>query len=285
MRVNPHMIPFKKMNGLGNDFVVMDARVTPFNLTVPQIVAVADRRRGIGFDQMLVMKPSDKADFFMVVINSDGTTDTTCGNGARCVARLWLDENKKDSCTIETVVGVIAAVRAGDNIRINMGEPREGWQNMPLAEERDVKNIVFAELPDLPPAITSSIGLPHTVFFVPDAEKIDLETYGPKIELHPLFPKRTNVEFCHIVSPHHIRMRVWERGSGITEACGSGACCVLIAAVQRGLVQDWAEIQMDGGSLHIEWRPKENGGDNCVYMTGPTQLSFEGVMFPGMFDR
>ncbi len=268
------------MNGLGNDFVVIDARVQPFTLTVPQIVAIADRRRGVGFDQMLVMQPSDKADFFMTVINSDGTTDTVCGNGTRCVAWLFMDETGRDKVAIDTIGGVVYAEAAGDRVRVNMGQPRTAWQDMPLSEPRDLLNITFPEFPELPPAVIASVGLPHTVFFVPDAEKIALETFGPQIEMHPLFPKRTNVEFCHIINPHKIRMRVWERGSGVTQACGSGACCVLIAAVQRGLVQDYAEIVMDGGSLHIEWRKD----DNCVYMIGPTQLSFSGVLEPGLLN-
>lgn len=275
------MIPFKKMNGLGNDFVVLDARKSPIELTPEQIVAVADRKRGVGFDQILVMEPSDKADFFMRVINSDGTTDTVCGNGTRCVAQLFMDETGRKEVAIDTIGGVVYAEQAGDLVRVNMGQPRTRWQDMPLAEERDIFNLNFPEFPELPAGIVASIGLPHTVFFVENAEKVDVAGLGSKLEVHPLFPQRTNVEFCHIVNSHHIRMRVWERGAGITEACGSGACSVLVAAVQRGLVQDWAEIQMDGGSLHIEWRKS----DNCVYMTGPTAIAFSGFLDPSLLSN
>ena len=272
------MIPFKKMNGLGNDFVVIDARTVPFSLTTEQIVAVADRKRGVGFDQMLVLKPSDVADFFMVVINADGTTDTVCGNGTRCVAQLFMDETGRKAVAIETIAGVVYAEKYDAMVRVNMGHPKTAWQDMPMGEPRDVLHVAFPEFPELPSAVVTSMGIPHTVFFVPDAENIALDYFGPVLETHPLFPQRTNVEFCHLISSNKIRMRVWERGSGITQACGSGACCVLVAAVQRGLVKDHAEIVMDGGSLHIEWR----NIDGCVYMTGPTQLSFSGVLEPGL---
>jgi len=274
------MIPFKKMNGLGNDFVVIDARATPFTLSTAQIIAIADRKRGVGFDQMLVMKPSNKADFFMVVINADGTTDTVCGNGTRCVARLFMDETGRKDAAIDTVAGVVYAESIGDLVRVNMGQPRTAWQDMPIVEPRDVLNVSFPEFTELPSAVVTSMGIPHTVFFVPNAETVAVDYFGPKLETHPLFPQRTNVEFCHLIGENKIRMRVWERGAGITQACGSGACCVLVAAVQRGLVQDHAEIVMDGGSLHIEWHK----GDNCVYMTGPTQLSFSGILEPGLLD-
>lgn len=268
------------MHGLGNDFVVLDARAKPIELTPAQIVAIADRKRGVGFDQILVMEPSEHADFFMRVINSDGTTDTVCGNGTRCVARLFFDETGRDQVAVDTIGGIVHAQAAGDLVRVNMGQPRTTWQDMPLAEARDVTNLIFPEFPQLPHGIVASIGLPHTVFFVEDAEKVDVAGLGSKLEVHQLFPQRTNVEFCHVIGPHHIRMRVWERGAGITDACGSGACCVLVAAVQRGLVEDWAEIQMDGGSLHIEWRKS----DNCVYMTGPTAAAFSGVLDPGLLN-
>lgn len=274
------MIPFKKMNGLGNDFVVLDARQKRITLVPQQIVAMADRKRGVGFDQILVMEPSDKADFFMKVINSDGTTDTVCGNGTRCVARLFFEETGKDKVAIDTIGGVVYAEEAGDLVRVNMGQPRTKWQDMPIAKDVDFKNMKFEEFPELPPAIVASVGLPHTVFFVEDAEKVDVAGLGAPLEMHPMFPQRTNVEFCHVVNDHKIRMRVWERGVGITEACGSGACSVLVAAVQRGLVQDWAEIQMDGGSLHIEWRKD----DNCVYMTGPTGIAFSGFLDPSLLS-
>ncbi|HCM84092.1 MAG TPA: diaminopimelate epimerase [Alphaproteobacteria bacterium] len=274
------MIPFKKMHGLGNDFVVLDARKNSIELTSKQIVAIADRRRGVGFDQILVMEPSGHADFFMKVINSDGTTDTVCGNGTRCVARLFFEETGKDKVVIDTIGGVVYAEEAGDLVRVNMGQPRTNWQEMPIAKDVDFKNLKFEEFPELPPAIVASVGLPHTVFFIKDAEAVDVAGLGSKLEVHTMFPQRTNVEFCHIVGPHHIRMRVWERGSGVTEACGSGACSVLVAAVQRGLVKDWAEIQMDGGSLHIEWRKD----DNCVYMTGPAAHAFSGFLDPSLLS-
>ncbi len=270
-------IPFKKMHGLGNDFVVIDARAENIPLTPAQSRAIADRKRGIGCDQLLVMKPASNqsADFFMEVINSDGTVDSICGNGTRCVARLFMDETGRNTAKIETGAGIlIAEDNNGNAVCVNMGQPQFTDAIIPMAGTHDTSNVTFNEFPELPSAVVVNMGNPHTVFFVPDAEAVDLAAIGPHLENHVFFPKRTNVEFCHIIDAHKIRMRVWERGTGITEACGSGASSVLVAAVRRGLVKDYAEIVLDGGNLHIEWRDS----DNCVYMTGPTAFAFDGVI-------
>ena len=243
-------LPFYKMHGLGNDFVVVDARETEFNLTPEQIVRIADRKRGVGFDQMLVIGPakSAAADAFMHVINSDGTSDTICGNGTRCVAAFLMNEAGSDKIIIETLSGDLHVERIGELIKVDMGIPVFEPSQIPYTGD-DTLN---AELADgYPPAVIVNVGNPHTVFFVDDAEAVPLSEIGSRIETDPRFPKRTNVEFCHIIAPGKIRMRVWERGTGITEACGSGACSVMVAAARRDLVERKAENILAGGSLFI----------------------------------
>ena len=273
------VLPFRKMNGLGNDFVVLDARREAIDLIAAQAVAIADRRRGVGCDQILIMKPSAGADCFMEIINPDGTFSSACGNGTRCVARLLINETGAKVVRIKTDAGVLVCedVDDGRSVRVNMGAPKFDWREIPMAESGDTLNIPFPNLPD---ACAVNMGNPHVVFFVENVEKVDLARTGPTIENHPLFPERTNTEFCQVLGEHKIRMRVWERSAGITQACGSGACAVLVAAVRRGLVKDYAEIILDGGVLHIEWRTS----DSCVYMTGPTQHSFSGILEPGLLQ-
>ena len=265
-------LPFWKMHGLGNDFVVVDARIENFNLTPEQIVRVADRKRGVGFDQMLVIgKPESKnADAFMHVINSDGTSDTICGNGTRCVAAFLMNEAGSDTATIETLAGDLHVVRDGDLIKVDMGTPLFEPAQIPYTGS-DTLNAELIE--DFPTAVIVNVGNPHTVFFVDNADTVPLSEIGPRIENDPRFPKRTNVEFCHIIAPDKIRMRVWERGTGITEACGSGACSVMVAAFRRGLVGRKAEIILDGGSLFIELTEQ-----NRVLMTGPAAFVFSGML-------
>jgi len=271
------MIPFKKMHGLGNDFVVIDARQNDVRLTPQQSMRISNRKHGVGCDQILIMRPARDAtaECYMEKIEPDGTVDSTCGNGTRCIARLLMDEIGQKTARIETGAGVLLAEDiGGDLIRVNMGAPKMEWQDIPLSREVDTLNILFPEFPELAAAVCVSVGNPHAVFFVDDAEKIDLATIGPKIENHKLFPARTNVEFCTMKDAQNIRMRVWERGAGVTAACGSGACAVLVAAIRRGLVKDYADIHLDGGILRIEWA----GGGNGVLMTGPTALSFSGII-------
>ncbi len=268
-------IAFTKMHGLGNDFVVIDARQTGLQLTPEQSQFIAHRRFGVGCDQILVMQPAANAACFMQVINSDGTIDSICGNGIRCVASLLMAESSQDQVVIETKKGLHPIERTADGlIRVNMGQPLFEWDQVPLNAPQDTLHLIVPDMPQLPPGVTQSIGNPHTVFFVEDADAVPLAEWGEALENHPIFPERSNIEFCHIMGTDRIRMRVWERGSGITMACGSGACSVLVAAVRRGLVGRAAVVQLDGGELQIEWR----GSDDQVYMTGPASEVFQGLI-------
>jgi diaminopimelate epimerase len=268
-------LPFTKMHGLGNDFVVLDARARPLGVGPPEARAIADRRTGVGCDQLLVIeKPKNgAADAFMRIFNADGGESGACGNGARCVARLLMAETGKAEARIETLAGVLAA-RAGDGgmVEVDMGPAKFDWRDVPLAREADTLHLDFAKGP-LKDPVALSVGNPHVVFFVDDAEEVPLAELGPEIERDPLFPERTNVEAAEIVGPGEIRLRVWERGAGITRACGSGACAALVAAYRRGLAKRRAKVVLDGGSLTIEWRR-----DDRVLMTGPVATSFTGVI-------
>ena len=268
-------IPFVKMDGLGNDFVIIDERKTSYALTEKEIVAIADRRTGVGFDQMIVLTPSSKAFAKISFYNADGSTAGACGNGTRCTCRLLMDETGGNEVVLEGPDGrFLAGARAADGLTtVNMGRPKTAWDEIPLTHECDTLK-VEGVLPELGAAVCVSMGNPHAVFFVPDAEKTDIERLGPVAENHPMFPQRANIEFASVVASDLIRMRVWERGAGVTEACGSGACATLVAAVRAGLSDEKAEIRMDGGSLIIEWRDK---GD--VLMTGATHEAFRGVLF------
>lgn len=262
------------MHGLGNDFVVLDARREDLRLTPEAAKAIADRRLGIGCDQiMIIERPRNGGDAFLAIRNSDGGVVESCGNGSRCVARLLLDETSKQSLVMETVAGPIIATRAANElISIDMGPARESWQDIPLAEAADTLHLKIGEGP-LQDPVGVNIGNPHAVFFVPDVSAVDLTAVGPKLEHHPLFPKRTNVEAVQVLNRAHLRMRVWERGAGITQACGTGACATLVAAARRGLSDRKATVTVDGGDLHIEWRD-----DGHVIMTGPVAETFTGIL-------
>lgn len=261
---------FRKMHGLGNDFVVFDRRGNGLRLTRDQILKIADRRHGIGCDQVIVIegKKSPDSSVFMRIFNSDGSEAEACGNATRCVADLILRENTQDSCVIETIAGSMACKRAGMNrICVAMTRPRFGWTDIPLARECDTLHL---PLPGDPAAV--SMGNPHCVFFVNDIENAPVETLGPEIEKNPFFPDGTNVEFVQILNPVKLRIRVWERGAGVTPACGSGACATLAAAVRRGLCARKVETILDGGSLTLEWA----ADDAPVLMTGPVAYVFDG---------
>jgi diaminopimelate epimerase len=266
-------LPFRKMHGIGNDFVVLDTRARPLELTTKAARSLADRRWGVGCDEILIIeRPRNGGDAFMGVRNADGSVAEQCGNGVRCVADVLMNELGKTQLTIETLGGPVHATRAaGGLVAIDMGVAKTEWRDIPLAEARDTLHLGIAEGPLRDP-VGVSMGNPHAVFFVPDAEGIDLKTVGPRLEHHALFPERANIEVVQVLSPTHLRMRVWERGSGITQACGTGACASLVAAVRRGLSARQAKVTLDGGDLAIEWR-----ADGHVIMTGPVAYSFEGV--------
>ncbi len=268
--------PFIKMHGLGNDFVIIDGRVNKFLPDAAFCRNVADRHRGVGCDQLIVISSPQNpaADFFMHIFNADGTKAGACGNATRCVARLLFEEKNKTQGVVETISGLLPVWQEDDNlISVNMGAAHLAWNEIPLAKESDTLNLDFGS-PELPPACCVNMGNPHAVFFVPDAQAIILDEIGPQIENHPLFPERTNVEFAQILDPHNIRMRVWERGTGITQTCGSGACATLVAAVRRNLTAREAKIHLDGGDLSVTWREE----DGHIILSGPTALSFRGTL-------
>ena len=262
------------MHGLGNDFVVLDARQADLMLTPKSARAIADRRFGVGCDQiMIIERPRNGGDIFLAIRNSDGGVVESCGNGSHCVARLLLDETGKDKLTMETVAGPIIATRAGQTlISIDMGLARTAWQEIPLAHNIDTLHLQIGEGP-LQDPVAVSMGNPHAVFFVPDVGTVDMAAVGPILEHHALFPQRTNVEAVQVLSRTNLRMRVWERGVGVTLACGTGACATLVAAVRRGLTERKATVTVDGGDLEIEWR-----ADGHVIMTGPVAESFAGTI-------
>ncbi|SDX84176.1 diaminopimelate epimerase [Albimonas donghaensis] len=273
----PPPLRFRKMHGLGNDFVVIDARAGDARVTPALARALGDRHRGVGFDQLAELLPVPEGDAAALRIrfwNADGSTAGACGNATRCVASLAMAETGADALILRTEFGLLPAARRADGlIEVNMGVPALDWTRIPLAEPADTAAL---PLPGAPGAV--SMGNPHCVFFVPDAEDAPLLTDGPHYEHHPMFPERTNVEFAEILAPgdgvDRIRLRVWERGAGVTLACGSGACATVVAAARRGLTGRRAEVVLDGGSLFIDWR--EDG----VRMAGPVAEVFEAALSP-----
>lgn len=258
-------LSFLKMHGLGNDFVIIDSRGREAQMTPALAKAIGDRQRGVGFDQLAEIRSSDSADIDLDFWNNDGSRAGACGNATRCVGRLLIDETGNDAVTIRTERGVLQAVRAGDEVSVNMGHPILDWDAVPLARDVDTEHLPLTGDP-----VAVGMGNPHAVFFVDDVAQIDLPTRGAAVEHDLLFPERTNVEFAQVRSREEIRMRVWERGSGITLACGSGACATLVAASLRGLTEKSVRMEVDGGWLTLDWR------DDGVWMTGPTMLVFAG---------
>lgn len=274
------MINFKKMHGLGNDFVIFDARVKDINLSRAQIQWIADRKRGVGCDQLIVLEVSEsfQETTFMRIYNPDGSEAEACGNATRCVADILMREEQVDQIVIETVVGALNCSRAeNDQVTVQMGEPKLKWNEIPLSMECDTLHLPYTANDDEPrDPVAVSMGNPHCVFFVDDTVDAlgdkGVEKFGKRYETDPLFPNRTNVEFVEVLAPDHVRMRVWERGAGITDACGSGACAVAVAAIRRGITNRKMTVTLDGGDLIIDW-PSD---DAQVAMTGPVAYSFEG---------
>ncbi|MEL6684934.1 MAG: diaminopimelate epimerase [Pseudomonadota bacterium] len=259
-------LPFMKMHGLGNDFVVVDERgITP-RVDEAIAVAIADRNRGVGFDQLAVLSETPDADLRLVFWNSDGSQSAACGNATRCIARHVMDQTGATALTLQTERGILQAVDAGDGLTsVNMGQPQLKWQDVPLARAMDTLSLPIEGQPT-----ATGMGNPHCTFFVDDADAVDLSTKGAEFEHHPLYPERTNVQFASLIGPDHLRMRVWERGVGITLASGSSSCAIAVAAARRGLTGRDVTIDLDGGTLHISWR------DDGVWMTGPTAHVFDG---------
>ena len=267
----PHSgLPFLKMHGLGNDFVVIDARGGVAPVTAGLARALADRHRGVGFDQFAVIEDDTDADLRLTFWNADGSLSAACGNATRCIARHEMDRRGVAALTLRTERGVLHAVDAGDGLTsVNMGQPMTDWADIPLAEAMDTLHLPIPGDP-----VATGMGNPHCSFFVDDACAVDLATIGARIEHHPLFPARTNVQFAHLIGPDHLRMRVWERGAGVTLASGSSSCAVAVAAARRGLTGRKVKITLDGGDIWIDWR------DDGVWMTGPTATVFSGVLTP-----
>ncbi|MDP6620947.1 MAG: diaminopimelate epimerase [Alphaproteobacteria bacterium] len=270
-------ISFTKMHGLGNDFVVIDARGGGIDLAAPQIRAIADRRTGIGCDQLITLEPSERGDVFMRIHNADGGEVEACGNATRCVALCLMKETGRDRVAVETGAGVLDTVRDGERLTVDMGRISFAWQDIPLAFEADTETLDLGVEWGLATAV--NIGNPHAIFFVDKAEAVALERLGPEIEHHALFPQRTNVEAAQVIDRQNIRLRVWERGVGITKACGTGACATAAAAARRDLTGRRVTVLLDGGPLEIEWADNDH-----AMMSGPVSTSFHGVIDDALLD-
>jgi diaminopimelate epimerase len=277
-------IHFRKMNGLGNDFVVLDARARPLALKTAQIAAIADRTRGIGCDQVIALETSDFADVFMRIWNADGGEVGACGNAARCVAALLVAERGSPHVSIEIESGMLAATVAKDgHVTIDMGAPRFDWNEIPLSQPFDDTRAV--ELPQfaglgLGAASMVNVGNPHCIFFVENVEAHDLGRFGPVLEHDPVFPERANISLAQVTGPSSLRLRTWERGAGLTRACGTAACAAAVAAARRGLTGRKATVTLPGGDLVIDWRD----ADDRILMTGPFALDYQGTIPPELLQ-
>ncbi|MEO1680621.1 MAG: diaminopimelate epimerase [Pseudomonadota bacterium] len=267
-------LPFMKMHGLGNDFVVVDARGAPRSVTPALARALGDRHRGVGFDQLAVIEPDPGAMARLTFYNADGSLSAACGNATRCVARYLMDESGEDAFPLRTERGLLPCEDAGDGLtRVNMGRPVLDWHAIPLAREVDLLHLPIPGDP-----VATGMGNPHCTFFVGDVGAVDLAEFGAAHETHPLYPERTNVEIVQVLSRDTLRLRIWERGTGITLASGSCACAAAVAAARRGMTENSVRVEVDGGTLGIDWR--EDG----VWMTGPTSHVFDGVLTAAFVD-
>jgi diaminopimelate epimerase len=265
--------PFVKMNGLGNDFVVVESGSGPFRPTPAEVRAIADRRTGVGCDQLIALEPSRSGHAFMRVWNADGGEVGACGNGARCAGWLVMRAAGREAIDLETASGLLNVQDAGpERVTVDMGSPGLGWRDIPLSEPMQTDAIDLNMQVGWPSPGCVSMGNPHVVFFVPDVAAAPVKRLGPMVERHALFPERVNVGFAQIVARDRIRLRVWERGAGLTRACGTGACAALVAAHRRDLADDTATVGVDGGELLVRWRPD----DGHVLLTGPIAIEFTG---------
>ncbi len=263
-------LPFHKMHGAGNDFVIIDSRGGDLVTTQALARGLGDRHRGVGFDQLAEIGSGDDSDITLTFWNSDGSIAGACGNATRCVADLVMQDTGASSLNIRTSRGLLYAERTADGrVRVNMGPPQLNWQDIPLSQDVDVEHLPLKGDP-----VGVGMGNPHCVFFVDDISKVDVASWGAEVEHDPLFPEATNVEFAQVRNRSEIRMRVWERGTGITLACGSGACATAVAAHLRGLCDRTVELEVDGGWLSLDWR------DDGVWMAGPTAHVFTAELSP-----
>ncbi len=279
---------FRKMNGAGNDFVVLDARAGPLPLNEVSIRAICERKTGLGCEQLLVMEKADDADIFMRIYNADGGETEACGNGTRCIGRLMMDETGKSSVTIATLAGTLRASDGGswDKVTVDMLEPLFAWNDIPLAEPfRDTRAIELQFGPiDAPllhsPAVVN-MRVPHTIFFVDDLDCVDLGQAGLMLEHHPIFPEGSNISLARVDARDHLTVKTWERGSGLTRACGTGACAAAVCAMRKRMIERRATVTLPGGDLMIEWRER----DNHVLMTGPVEMEGDGTVPPHLFKE
>lgn len=269
------MVAFRKMHGLGNDFVVLDERAAPLGLTEARTRLIADRHFGVGCDQVISLEPAGEgADVFMRIRNPDASEAQACGNATRCVASLIAAETGKARVVVRTVAGDLPCTILGpDRVVADMGPPRLGWRDVPLAAEADTLALDLVEGPVAAPA-ACSMGNPHATFFVPDVAALDVAALGPRLEHHAIFPERANIGFAQVLAPDHLKLVMWERGAGMTLACGSGACATIVNAHRRGLTGRRATITMPGGDLVLEWRES----DGHVLMEGPVATAFAGSL-------
>jgi diaminopimelate epimerase len=273
-------MPFRKMHGLGNDFVVLDARRTALDLTPARRRAIADRRLGVGCDQLIVLEPPTErdADVFMRIYNPDGGEAGACGNATRCVASVLMDERKTDQVTVQTISGLLESQKTGRGtnglpvISVDMGPAGLDWRDIPVREACDTNHMPVG-LGPLQDPVGTNMGNPHATFFVDNAAAVPLAELGPKLEHDSFFPERANIGVAQRVGDGRLRLRVWERGAGITLACGSGACAAVVAASRRGLVDRKAEVILEQGSLAVEWLR-----DDHVMMTGGIAVAFKGEL-------
>ena len=267
MALMTQQISFMKMHGLGNDFVIVDSRGPGPLISEEMARRLGNRHLGVGFDQLAVISDSPQADVALNFFNADGSTAGACGNATRCVAQYEMQRLGRTTLSLITERGILQARQQGALVSVNMGHPMLNWDEVPLAREMDTLHLPLEGQPT-----ATGMGNPHCTFFVENADAIDLAQLGPRFEHDPLFPERTNVQFVHVLGENRLRMRVWERGVGVTLASGSSSCATAVAAARLGLTGPTVEIQLDGGSIHIDWR--EDG----VWMTGATMHVFDGQL-------
>ena len=271
---NDRNISFLKMHGLGNDFVIIDSRYKRVNLPANLIRKLGDRNFGVGFDQLGIIQNSEVSDAHLTFFNSDGSISATCGNATRCIANFLMLETKKDKVDLSTDHISLQALREIDgSVSVNMGLPEIHWQKIPLFKKVDT---LFLPIPGQPTA--TSMGNPHCSFFVDNLDQVKIEAEGAKIENHPLFPQKTNVQFVSVVSQDRLRVRVWERGVGVTKASGSSACAVVAASVRRKITGNQVHVDLDGGTLVVNYK------DDGIWMNGPTMHVFDGQLNTQFLD-
>ena len=274
-------IAFRKMNGLGNDFIIVDARTGPLGLTPPDIARIATRDTGIGCDQFIALLPGkDGADVFMRIFNPDGSEAGACGNATRCVADIVAGETARRDVVVETISGKLPShINDDGTVSVDMGEPRLNWDQIPLAEEfHDTRGIELQvgpiDAPVLHTPAVANMGNPHAVFFTEDVDAHDLGAIGPILENHPMFPERANISIAQVTGKDTVRVKVWERSAGLTLACGSAACAVAVSAARKRLTGRKVTVELPGGALTIEWRES----DGHVIMTGPVTYDYEALI-------